>query len=450
MAAPTDSKGTEAETSRASPPLKVLVIDDALDMRVYLRALLKKWGYEPLLASNGADGLAIIAKDEIRLVLLDWMMEGMSGPEVCAELRATDVGHYVYTIMLTGRSDNTDLVYGLDAGADDFVRKPFDAQVLRARLQVGIRILGLEDRLSEQNRHLKQQRDALNQAYEQIQADLAAAARIQRDSLPTSSAPIGPLSAAWLFLPAAHVSGDSFNFVRLSEQLIGFYLLDVSGHGIPAALMSTGVSHSLVPLSGIVGLPEDYLDPAQLLAKLNRDLCRPDGEMTNYATMVYGVVDRFSGEGWLAIAGHPAPMIIRKCGDIESFEVRGLPVGMFDSASYEAQHFQLGAGDRIVLYSDGITECFNANGEAFELDRFKQALIEPPTVSATATLARLEQRVRAWRSDAAFDDDISVFMIERPLSSSPTVLESLEGSLRPVSTQSQHHYARPHAQAQIR
>ncbi len=414
MVASTDSTESGAEQRHASAPLKVLVIDDALDMRVYLRALLKKWGYEPVLASNGADGLAIIAEQEIRLVLLDWMMEGMSGPEVCAELRRTDVGHYVYTIMLTGRSDNTDLVYGLDAGADDFVRKPFDAQVLRARLKVGIRILGLEDRLSEQNRHLKQQRDALNQAYEQIQNDLAAAARIQRDSLPTSSALISPLTAAWLFLPAAHVSGDSFNFVPLSERLSGFYLLDVSGHGIPAALMSTGVSHSLVPLSGIVGLPEDYLDPAQLLAKLNRDLCRPDGEMTNYATMVYGVIDRFTGEGQLAIAGHPAPMILRRGGGIDSLEVRGLPVGMFDSASYEAQHFQLDAGDRIVLYSDGITECFDASGEAFELDRFQQAMLELPAASTTSTLARLEERVRAWRGNAAFDDDISVFMIERP------------------------------------
>lgn len=414
MVASTDSTKLAAERDRKPAPLKVLVIDDALDMRVYLRALLNKWGYEPVLASNGADGLAIIAEQEIRLVLLDWMMEGMSGPEVCAELRATDIGHYVYTIMLTGRSDNTDLVYGLDAGADDFVRKPFDAQVLRARLQVGIRILGLEDRLSEQNRHLKQQRDALNQAYEQIQNDLAAAARIQRDSLPTSSAPISPLSAAWLFLPAAHVSGDSFNFVPLSERLSGFYLLDVSGHGIPAALMSTGVSHSLVPLSGIVGLPEDYLDPAQLLAKLNRDLCRPDGEMTNYATMVYGVVDRFTGTGQLAIAGHPAPMILRRGGGIESLEVRGLPVGMFDNAGYEAQHFQLDAGDRIVLYSDGITECFDADGQAFEIDRFQRALLEPPVTSAAATLARLEQHVRTWRGSTTFDDDISVFMIERP------------------------------------
>jgi sigma-B regulation protein RsbU (phosphoserine phosphatase) len=407
--APADAVPAATQDAR----LKVLVIDDALDMRVYLRALLKKWGYEPVLASNGSDGLEIIEQGEVRLVLLDWMMDGMSGPEVSEELRRRDLGHYVYTIMVTGRSDNTDLVYGLDAGADDFIHKPFDAQVLRARLKVGMRILGLEDRLSEQNRHLKEQRDALNLAYEQIQNDLAAAARIQRDSLPTENAAVAPLTAAWVFLPAAHVSGDSFNFVSLSERLTGFYLLDVSGHGIPAALMSTGVSHSLVPLSGIVGLPEDYLDPSHLLAKLNRDLCRPGGEMTNYATMVYGVIDRFTGEGRIAIAGHPPPMIIRHGGGIDSLDTGGLPVGMFDTATYEAQPFNLGPGDRIVMYSDGITECFDSAGEAFELERFQQALLEQRAASATAVLANVESRVRAWRGDAPLDDDISVFMIER-------------------------------------
>ncbi|WP_462320476.1 PP2C family protein-serine/threonine phosphatase, partial [Halochromatium sp.] len=320
-----------------------------------------------------------------------------------------------YTIMLTGRTDNIDLVYGLEAGADDFVPKPFDAQVLRARLQVGIRILSLEDRLSEQNHHLKQQRDALNQAYEQIQNDLAAAARIQRDLLPISSKPMAPLAGAWLFLPAAHVSGDSFNFVPLSDQLIGFYLLDVSGHGIPAALMSTGVSHSLVPLSGIVGLPEDYLDPGHLLAKLNRELCRPAGEMTNYATMIYGVIDRYSGEGQIAIAGHPPPMILRQGGRIDILDTGGLPVGMFDQADYDNQTFALGAGDRIILYSDGITECFDATGRAFDLERFQTALLAQAEAPATVALEQLEAQIRAWRGAAPFDDDISLFMIERPL-----------------------------------
>ncbi|WP_462320475.1 response regulator, partial [Halochromatium sp.] len=85
------SVNPETATTESAPVLKVLVVDDALDMRVYLRALLKKWGYEPVLASNGADGLRLIAEEDIRLVLLDWMMDGMSGPEVCGQLRTTDL-----------------------------------------------------------------------------------------------------------------------------------------------------------------------------------------------------------------------------------------------------------------------------------------------------------------------------------------------------------------------
>lgn len=406
----------DGEAAAAVARSKVLVVDDALDMRVYLRALLRKWGYAPVLAANGAEGLARLAEDDIRLVLLDWMMDGMSGPEVCAAIRARDCDseHYVYIVMLTGRTDNTDLVYGLDAGADDFVPKPFDAQVLRARLQVGTRILELQARLGEQNRHLKAQRDALDRAYGQIQDDLAAAARIQHDSLPTSAAQIAPLTAAWLFLPAAQVSGDSFNFITLSERLVGFYLLDVSGHGIPAALLSTSVSHSLVPLSGTVELPEDYVDPANLLAKLNRDLCRPDGELTNYATMIYGVIDRDSGRGRLAIAGHPPPMIVRRGDRIEQLAVGGLPIGMFEFAEYLDQPFRLDPGDRLVLFSDGATECFDANGIAFEVERLQQALTGEPGATAEHIVGNLGAALKRWRGQAPLDDDVSVLMLERP------------------------------------
>jgi sigma-B regulation protein RsbU (phosphoserine phosphatase) len=131
--------------------------------------------------------------------------------------------------------------------------------------------------------------------------------------------------------------------------------------------------------------------------------------------MVYGVIDRFTGEGRIAIAGHPPPMVIRHGGGIDSLDTGGLPVGMFDTAAYEAQPFHLGPGDRIVMYSDGITECFDSEGEAFELERFQQALLADRSSSATAVLANVEARVRDWRGNAPLDDDISVFMIERPV-----------------------------------
>jgi phosphoserine phosphatase RsbU/P len=401
----------------AQPRLKVLVIDDALDLRVYVRALLRKWGFEAVLASNGAEGLERLRAGDIRLVICDWMMDGMSGPEVCAAIRREDFSHYVYVMLLTGRTEDTDLVYGLDAGADDFVGKPFDAQVLRARLQVGVRILGLEERLAEQNRRLKQSHDALDRAYGQIQNDLAAAARIQRESLPVSDASIAPLRAGWLFLPAAKISGDSFHFFPVSADEIGFYHLDVAGHGIPAALLSASLSRSLVPhasAAGSVAGSGTYLDPAALLAALNAELCNPDGEVTSYATVIYGVLDPHTGAGRIALAGHPQPLLLRADGSVELLPKGGLPVGMFDSAAYDAERFHLAPGERLITYSDGITDCFDIDGNAFNLDHLCRLLAANRAQSSADLAELLRETVLGWRGDAELEDDVSLLIIERP------------------------------------
>ena len=419
----TDRESAAAATPVASvaagaqAPLKVLVIDDALDLRVYVRALLRKWGFEAVLASNGADGLERLRAGDIRLVICDWMMDGMSGPEVCAAIRREDFSHYVYIMLLTGRTEDTDLVYGLDAGADDFVGKPFDAQVLRARLQVGVRILGLEERLAEQNRRLKQSHDALDRAYGQIQNDLAAAARIQRESLPVSDASITPLRAGWLFLPAAKISGDSFHFFPVSADEIGFYHLDVAGHGIPAALLSTSLSRSLVPHAGAAESAAGtgaYLDPAAFLAKLNAELCSPDGEVTSYATVVYGVLDPHTGDGRIALAGHPQPLVLRRDGSAEFLPKGGLPVGMFDSAEYVAKAFHLGPGDRLITYSDGITDCYDAAGRAFNIDHLCALLAEHRHLGSADLAELLRSAVLTWRGDAELEDDVSLLILERP------------------------------------
>ena len=394
--------------------LKVLVIDDAPDVRVYVRALLRKWGYDPVLASDGTEGLERMRDGGIRMVICDWMMNGMSGPEVCAAIRAEDYGHYVYLMLLTGRTEDQDLVFGLDSGADDFVGKPFDAQVLRARLQVGVRILGLEERLAEQNRVLQEQHDALGSAYAQIQNDLAAAARIQRESLPISDDGIAPLRAGWLFLPAAKISGDSFHFFPVSDDLIGFYHLDVAGHGIPAALLSTSLSRSLVPHAGVTCVTGNYLEPADFLATLNSELCSPDGEVTSYATVVYGVLDRHTGAGRLALAGHPRPMILHPDGSIDTLEAGGLPVGMFDVVEYATQPFQLGPGDRLITYSDGITDCFDERGSPFDLDHVQKMLITHRTRPVTEIADLLREAVTVWRAGEEFEDDISLVILERP------------------------------------
>ncbi len=406
-----DRSGDEATTQQR----RVLVIDDAPDTRIYLRSLLQRWGYAVDLAEDGLAGLAQVREGNTRLVICDWMMPGMSGPEVCAAVRAEQLDHYVYIILLTGRSDNADLVHGLDAGADDFVAKPFDTQVLRARLTVAARILALEDQLADRNRRLRQQRDKLEKAYAQIQSDLAAAASVQRQLLPVSDRHIAPWQAGFLFLPAATVSGDNFNLFQLSERTIGFYHLDVSGHGIPAALVSASLSRSLVPGSLFDAASQsDDVDPTAVLAALNEQLVQPDDDLISYATIVCGRVDKHTGKGELAVAGHPRPLLLRANGHIDVLASGGLPVGMFHAASYEAQAFELAPGDRLVMYSDGITDCADVDGRPFDDALLRDTLARCVELPVARVVASLTETLRAWRGAREFEDDISVLLIERP------------------------------------
>ncbi len=408
---------TQRQTS-PNPPnnaVKVLVIDDAADFRLYVRLLLQRWGYQAEEASDGFEGLARLQGDDIRLVVCDWMMPKMSGPDLCRAVRASDLGHYVYILLLTGRSDSSDLVEGLDAGADDFVTKPFEAQVLRARLRVAERILALEQRLAEQNRDLQQSRNQLALAYDKIQADLAIAARIQRQLLPTSDRAAFPFRAQWLFLPAAQISGDSFNFFELTRELIGFYHLDVSGHGVPAALLSVSLSRSLVPGGGPGMAPDtDFLDPGRFLAELNRQLTSREGELENFATIAYGTLEKHTGKVRLALAGHPYPILVRQGGEIEYLRQSGLPVGMFPHVDYEPQEVCLAPGERLVLYSDGVTECRNPSGETFGEDQLQAALGLAIQAELPWTKV-LDHRLREWRGTFDFEDDISLLVLERPL-----------------------------------
>jgi len=400
--------------------MKALVIDDAPDIRIYVRSLLEKWGYDAIDASEGNEGLARIKESGAPIVVCDWEMPGMSGPDFCRAIRKAEMGHYVYIILLTGRSEKADLVEGLNAGADDFLSKPLDAQVLNARVRVAERIVHLEQRLAEQNRQLQSSRNQLQQAYDQIQSDLTAAARIQRQMLPTSDHVLLPLRAEWLFLPAAQVSGDSFNFFELTSDRIGFFHLDVSGHGIPAALLSASLNRSLVPGGGPgVAVQADFLDPAIFLTDLNRQLGDADAEVENFATVVYGTLDKHTGEGQIALAGHPLPIIHRRHGEIEYLKPGGLPVGMFPDVAYDPQQFRLEAGDRLILYSDGITECQNTEGEAFG-DANLQAVATAATPASSQSLSdKLADSLREWRGSSDFEDDISVLVLERQAQAGP-------------------------------
>jgi len=147
--------------------MKVLIADDEPVSRRLLQSYLQKWGYEVVVAADGSEAWRLFEAGDFPLVISDWMMPGLDGPELIAKIRSSARGNYVYTILLTARAQKEDVVAGMEAGADDFLSKPFDRDELRVRLRAGQRIIDLEQHLRETEAALAEQRkivESLRQA----------------------------------------------------------------------------------------------------------------------------------------------------------------------------------------------------------------------------------------------------------------------------------------------
>jgi phosphoserine phosphatase RsbU/P len=397
--------------------LRILVVEDDPMQRLVLVSLLKNHGHQVVAVSDGDAAWEAIGNSTFNIVFTDWMMPGMTGLELTHKIRMTRGGHYVYVILCTSRSSRADLVEGLTSGADDYIEKPFHEDELLVRLAAGERVINLERRLEEENRKLEETNRSLKKAYQTIRDDLDAAARMQRSLLPPSGT-IHGVHCTSLFIPASVVAGDVFNFFAIGSGSVGFYLLDVSGHGIPAAMLSVTLSKMLTtrpeassPLVAPARTGQAYAirPPHEALSEVNERF-QDQGDM--YFTMVYGVLEKESGVLRLAQAGHPAPILLRGNNSIESLGDGGFPLGMLPDRSFDALEYHVEKGDRLFLCSDGVLECTNSAGEEFGQQRFMELLYRHRQSSLDALLKSLQSTMHQWAGSSEFADDVTLLALE--------------------------------------
>ena len=393
--------------------MHILIADDNLPSRKLLAKLLEKLGYEVFLASDGREAWDILQNYNISFVITDWMMPVMDGLELCKNIRNAEFSHYIYVVILTSKEEKSEMIEGLEAGADDFIVKPFDKDELFVKIRTGERILELEKSKEEQNRRLKE-------AYTTIKNDLEAAAKIQKSLLPKSDSRISGIEFDWLFMPAAFIAGDIFNYFWLVDNYIGFYLLDVAGHGIPSALLSITLSRYLSPeepsknpLKKYKNTPPyyEFTQPKDLVLDLNTRFQADDDSM-QYFTMIYGVINTNTGKVKITQAGHPSPIIARKDGDISMIGSGGFPVGIFPDATYEEHEFFLENGDRFIMFSDGILECPDEKENRFSTENLLNIIKRKSKSPLHNLISDLETSLREWNVGEDFKDDISLLAFE--------------------------------------
>lgn len=393
---------------------EILLVEDNKVMQLLMTKMLSSRGYQVISAINGIDALAKLDKHpSIQLVLSDWMMPQLNGIELCYHLKSPGFGRYIFFVLLSGRDDEESIVEGINAGADDFVAKETNINELDARLKAGFRSLELHNQLMSKNIEL-------DRAYATIRQDLDSANALIRRMLPSQTEFLG-VELHYTHIPSAQIGGDMLGCMQLDEEHVAIYLFDVAGHGVASALMSFAIQQSISSNSGthshVKGKKDTdpfYMlrDPSEVLARLNQSYLSQDNNNL-YFTMVYAVLNIKSGLLSYASAGHPPMIWLQKQSQTAHFiEQDSFVAGMFDFASYQTEQIQLNHGDRILLYSDGITEAESANKEQYSeqgLKNLVQDLASHPTKSQTETIVNA---VKDWCGIEQFDDDVSLLAFE--------------------------------------
>jgi sigma-B regulation protein RsbU (phosphoserine phosphatase) len=331
----------------------LLVDDNPTNLQVLFQTLDGK-GYKLLVAKNGETALSISQKAQPDLILLDIMMPGIDGFEVCRRLKADESTMDIPVIFLSALDDTADKVKGLQVGAVDYVSKPFQPEEVIARVNTQLTI----HRLSKE---VQSQRD-------QLEHELEIVSEVQRDLLPAQLPKIKGLELGVYYQTSRYAGGDYYDIINISDSQWGILVADAEGHGAPAAVMMA-MTCALFRAS-----PNFSTEPDAVISYLNQNLCNVNE--ASFVTAIYVIYDVDKRTIRMARAGHPLPMIY-SASDNRSvkFNCKGVfPLGIDAYNHVPVAETRLERGDRLLLFTDGVSERFNKEGDIYGEDRLLKQL----------------------------------------------------------------------------
>ena len=395
----------------------ILVVDDSRAQRRMLSRTLAQWGYDTVEADSGELALDICRSEDFDIVISDWMMPGMSGVEFCRIFR-TEFKRPAYFILLTAQTEREALAEGLESGADDFLSKPFNAIELRARLRAGERVVQAQRALTAKNAALETALVELSDTYDAIERDLRGARKFQEGLVPERYVELGPVSVTHLLRSSGHVGGDLVGHFRVNQDELVVFSVDVSGHGVASALMTARIAGYLSDAApdrniALAKSGEGYaLVPFPTVCARLNTILMSDAESDQYLTLAMAHVNLASGVIEICGAGHPSPLVQSADGKVEFLELWSTPIGLIDDGEFASATLKLQKGDRLVLYSDGVTECPDADNALLEEQGLAAILERARDIKGTDfTDHLLGELVQHCGSDE-FPDDVSAVVVD--------------------------------------
>ncbi|MGD8444860.1 MAG: SpoIIE family protein phosphatase [Desulfobacterales bacterium] len=363
----------------------LLLVDDNPTNLQVLRQALQGMDCKMLFAKNGERALSIAAEGHPSLILLDIMMPGIDGFEVCRRLKSDPATEDIPVIFLSALVDTQDKVKGLQLGAVDYVSKPFQPEEVKARVDTHLTIHRLR-------REVQDQKD-------QLEHELEVVSEVQRRLLPKQLPEIKGLHLAAHYATSRFAGGDYYDILKLPDNQWGFMVADAEGHSAPAAVLMAMTCSLLHSYSG------PPTDPAEVLTYINQTMCKVADP--SFVTALYAVFDADQRTLRFARAGHPPPMLYRR-EENKSVELAGkgvFPLGIYPYDQIPVHETRLGSGDRLLLYTDGVTERFDMEGNAYGENRLLGGLAADAVNNPRLILDGIIEDLQQFAGGRPPDDD---------------------------------------------
>jgi sigma-B regulation protein RsbU (phosphoserine phosphatase) len=396
--------GVAAEASgaavRPAPDLagaRILVVDDVEDNRHLLTRRLNREGYRDIAtAADGEEALALIAEKSFDLVLLDVMMPKCDGYQVLERLKAQGRLHELPVIVISALNEIDSVVRCIQLGAVDYLPKPFNPTLLRARVTATLEQKALRDAVGV---HLKR-----------IEDELDAARKLQMSMVPSVFPPPSaerPLEIFAVMEPAREVGGDLYDFFPIDDGRLAFAIGDVSGKGVAAAMFMARTKNLLRVVTGLLQRAEGgAASPGEIVARVNRELCE-DNDTMMFVTLLFGIIDARSGLVTFCSAGHDPAYRLGPGGVTAVEGPQGIALGINSDWRYETGELRLVPGEALYLYTDGITEAMTADNAMFGKERLEEHLRRLVEAPLDRMIGDTVQAVRDFAAACPQSDDIT-------------------------------------------
>ena len=368
---------------------RILLVDDAkANLDILVEGL--KLDHKLSLALSGEMALEIAKRTPPDLVLLDIMMPGLDGYEVCQRLRKMPETAEVPIMFLSSLEEVKNKTRGFEVGGNDYLTKPFEMLEVKARVRSLLKAKAYSDEVKER-----------------VTAELRIAREIQQGLIPRHKLDIPGFEVIGWCKPATETGGDYYDWCQLPSKAGLVVLGDATGHGIgPALLIASCRAYVRADL------PRDK-DLSGFMNRLNARIAQ-DMDGSRFVTLVGAILDEKSGQVNLLSAGHCPVLFVRAKGTVEQIKAHGVPLGVMPDYMYATgESLKLESGDRILVYTDGITETKRADGTMFGTDRLTQAILRQSKLEGQAFVDALYREAMNFSNNAALQDDLTLLSIRR-------------------------------------